>query len=402
MQNLILESFKILSDIMENTQFILKNRDKSIPIITYAVLVFFLFIVIRDNLQPEIYMQNSTLFERILFTFIMLSMSFAFFYYMNYMFNKKVVFTQNGIILKKFLRKRIVIEWRLIELIDFKICALDALKFGSFVDFNISDKKFVPNLKKFGKWDISIKTLEKKEKIKLVNVPFSNISEINPIIYSNSNLKYLSCIDLKNPKRPELLWSWNSKGTDEEMQTTLKLLEELPMKIEYNLLYSPELEARNNNFKNYLLINLVVIAPLVYVLILFILDWTKSSNNDPIETTPIIDPSLNIDLIFITFIGISILIISATYWFILPKVMKKYQDKGYNESFFTFFLMFALNDVIVVFGLIIGILTWVINDHVDWLKFSLLGGIGWIQMIYLYRWKIPEDYRKFSFKSLKK
>ena len=402
MQNLILESFKILSDIMENTQFILKNRDKSIPIITYAALVFFLFIVIRDNLQPEIYMQNSTLFERILFTFIMLSMSFAFFYYMNYMFNKKVVFTQNGIILKKFLRKRIVIEWRLIELIDFKICALDALKFGSFVDFNISDKKFVPNLKKFGKWDISIKTLEKKEKIKLVNVPFSNISEINPIIYSNSNLKYLSCIDLKNPKRPELLWSWNSKGTDEEMQTTLKLLEELPMKIEYNLLYSPELEARNNNFKNYLLINLVVIAPLVYVLILFILDWTKSSNNDPIETTPIIDPSLNIDLIFITFIGISILIISATYWFILPKVMKKYQDKGYNESFFTFFLMFALNDVIVVFGLIIGILTWVINDHVDWLKFSLLGGIGWIQMIYLYRWKIPDDYRKFSFKSLKK
>lgn len=402
MQNLILESFKILSDIMENTQFILKNRDKSIPIITYAALVFFLFIVIRDNLQPEIYMQNSTLFERILFTFIMLSMSFAFFYYMNYMFNKKVVFTQNGIILKKFLRKRIVIEWRLIELIDFKICALDALKFGSFVDFNISDKKFVPNLKKFGKWDISIKTLEKENKIKLVNVPFSNISEINPIIYSNSNLKYLSCIDLKNPKRPELLWSWNSKGTDEEMQTTLKLLEELPMKIEYNLLYSPELEARNNNFKNYLLINLVVIAPLVYVLILFILDWTKSSNNDPIETTPIIDPSLNIDLIFITFIGISILIISATYWFILPKVMKKYQDKGYNESFFTFFLMFAFNDVIVVFGLIIGILTWVINDHVDWLKFSLLGGIGWIQMIYLYRWKIPEDYRKFSFKSLKK
>ena len=389
---------------MENTQYILKNRDKSLPIVKYSALAFILFIVIRVNLQPEIYLQDTTVIERILFSFLMLSMSFGFLYFVNFMFNKKIIFNQNGIILKIFLRKKIAIEWSSIELIDFKICTLDNSEFGSFVDFNISDKNFGPNLKKLGNWNITIKTLEKESKIKLITVPFSDISEVNSIIYSNSNLKYLSCIALKNPKnlkRPELLWSWNSEGTDEEKQTTLKLLEEPQMKIEYNLL-NFELETRNNYYKNFLLLTLVVISPNVYILILFILDWTKSSNNDPIESTPIIDLSNNIDLIFILFLGISILIICTTYWFILPRVMKKYQDLGYNESFFTFFLMFALNDEIVVFGLIIGILSWVNNDHADWLKFSLLLGIGWIQMIYLYGWKIPKNLRTFSFKSPKK
>jgi len=386
---------------MENTQYILKNRDKSLPIVTYSALAFILFIVIRSNLQPEIYLQDTTVIERILFSFLMLSMSFVFLYFVNFMFNKKVIFNQNGIILKIFLRKRIVIKWSSIELIDFKICTLNTSEFGSFVDFNISDKNFVPNMKKLGNWDITIKTLEKESKIKLITVPFSDISEVNSIIYSNSNLKYLSCIDLKNPKRPELLWSWNSEGTDEEKQTTLKLLEEPPMKIEYNLL-NFELETLNNTYKNFLLLTLVVFAPNIYILILFILDWTKSSNNAPIESTPIIDLSNNIDLIFILFLGISIIIICTTYWFILPRVLKKYQDMGYNESFFTFFLMFALNDVILIFGLVIGILSWVINDHANWLKFSLLLGIGWIQMIYLYGWKIPKNLRTFSFKSPKK
>ena len=104
------------------------------------------------------------------------------------LFNKKVIFNQNGIILKIFLRKIISIEWSSIELIDFKICTLDNSEFGSFVDFNISNKNFVPNLKKLGNWDITIKTLEKESKIKLITVPFSDISEVNSIIYSNSNL----------------------------------------------------------------------------------------------------------------------------------------------------------------------------------------------------------------------
>jgi len=386
---------------MENTLYILKNRDKLIPIVKYSGLALILFIVIRSNLQPEIYLQNTTVIERILFSFLMLSMSFAFFYFINYRFNKKVIFNQNGIIVKRFVRKKIAIEWSSIGLIDFKICSLDTSEFGSFVNFNISDKNFVPNLKKLGNWDITIKTLEKESKIKLIAIPFSVISEVNSIIYSISNLKYLSCIDLKNSKSPELLWSWNSEGDNEEKQTTLKLLEELPMKIENNLL-NYKLETRNKNFKNLLLLYLVVLVPLVYILILFILDWTKSSNNDPMESTPIIDLSNNIDLIFILFLVISIIFICTTYWFILPRVMRKYQNMGYNESFFTFFLMFALNDVIVVFGGIIGILTWVINDHADWLKFFLLVGIGWIQMLYLYRWRIPKNFRKFSFRSPKK
>ena len=169
-----------------------------------------------------------------------------------------------------------------------------------------------------------------------------------------------------------------------------------------NTQFSPEFEDQTYRYKNYLLFNLVVIAPLLYILILFMLDRIDTTNDLPYKPPFDIDLLSNIDLIFIIFIGISILIIFATYWFVFPLTMKKYQEMGYNKSFFTFFLMFALFDVIVVFGLIIGILSWVINDHADWLKFSLLVGIGWIQMIYLYKWKIPKKFRKISFKSLKK
>jgi len=169
-----------------------------------------------------------------------------------------------------------------------------------------------------------------------------------------------------------------------------------------NTQYSPELEDQNYKAKNFLLFDLVVIVPIVYILILFILDSIDSANDHPYKTIFNINSSSDINLIFITFLGISIMIIFATYWFVLPVTMKKYEEIGYNESFFTFFLMFAINNAIIVFGFIIGILSWTINDHADWWKFLLLGGIGLIQTIYLYGWKIPKDYRRFSFKSSKK
>ncbi len=397
-QNLILDCFKKPSDIMENPQYILKNRQKSILILAYSVLAFFLFIEIRKYLQPELYFQDTTLLERILSTFIMLSMAFAFFFFMNYYYMRKIIFTQTGIIVKKYLKKGIVIEWSVLELIDFKISALDSSKTGSFPNLKTSDSEFVPNLKKLGKWEIIIKTLEKEHKIRLYQIPFSNISDINPHIYSNYNLKYLSCQELNNPKTQELLWSWKSEGTDEEKQATLKLLEEPAMVIEHNLLYSPEIEAQNRTMKNFLIFSLVVMTPLMHILILSVLDITKSSANEPIDSSPTIDLPYNLDLIFIIFLGISILIIFVTYWFVLPTVLKKYQDKGYDLSYFTFFLLIALNEVIVIFGLIIGILSWINTVHTDWLKFLILVGIGWIQMIYLYIWKIPKDFRQFSFK----
>ena len=188
------------------------------------------------------------------------------------------------------------------------------------------------------------------------------------------------------------------EGTDEEKQATLKLLEEPAMVIEHNLLYSPEIEAQNRTMKNFLIFSLVVMRPLMYILILSVLDITKSSANEPIDSSPTIDLPYNLDLIFIIFLGISILIIFVTYWFVLPTVLKKYQDKGYDLSYFTFFLLIALNEVIVIFGLIIGILSWINTVHTDWLKFLILVGIGWIQMIHLYIWKIPKDFRQFSFK----
>ncbi|TFH27794.1 MAG: hypothetical protein E4G98_05840 [Promethearchaeota archaeon] len=389
---------------MENLQYILKNRQKSIPILAYSGLAFFLFIEIRNYLQPELYFQNTTLLERILSTLIMLSMAFAFFFFMNYYFMKKIIFTQTGIIVKKFLRKGIVIEWSVIEVIDFKICALDTSKTGSFVNIDSSDKVFVPNMKKLGNWNITIKTLEKEHKIKLYQVPFSNISDINPLIYSdsNSNLQYLSCQELNNPKTQELLWSWKSEGTGEEKQASLNLLEKPAMVIEHNLLFFPELEVQDRTMKNFLLFILVVITPLMYILILAILDITKSSNPEPIDSSPTLDLPYNLDLIFILFLGISILIIFVTYWFVLPKTMKKYQDQGYDFSYFSFFLLIALNEIIVLFGLIIGILSWLGTVHTDWLKFVLFVGIGWIQMLYLYIWKIPKDFRQFSFKFSKK
>ncbi|MHA1672468.1 MAG: hypothetical protein ACTSYI_02475 [Promethearchaeota archaeon] len=386
---------------MEDTQFILGNRQKSLIILPYLVLSFFLFIEIRDNLQPEIYFKDATPFEIILSTIIMLSMAFAFFFVINYFFRKKVLFTQTGIILKKYLRKRISVEWSSIELINIKIYALDTSITGSFADSNSSDKEFVPNLKKFGNWDISIKTAEKEHKIKLHQVPFSNISEVNPLIFSNSNLKYLSCQELNNPKTQELLWSWKSEGTHEEIQETTNLIEEPAMSVEHNLFFSPEFEDRSRTFKNFLIFDLVAIVPFVYVLILFILDITKTSSNEPAGSPPFIDLTSDLGLIFILLFGLSILIIFATHWFVLPKTMEKYQNKGYDSSYFTFFLLIALNEVIVLFGLIIGILSWVEEGPTAWLEFFSFVGIGWIQMIYLYVWKIPKDFKKFSFKSSK-
>ena len=393
MQNLILKRSKLLSDNMERSHFILHNQQKSMQIVAYSCLAFYLFGVIRNAIVVE------SISFPVMGMLFMLLMGVALFLFINYFYNQKIDFTQNGLILKKFLRKSLVIEWKLIKLLDFRIRSGDTSEMGSFLVNNTPDKEFIPNMKKFGQWTISIHTLEGATKIRLYNVPFSDISKVNPIIYSHSKLQYLSCIDLKNSKSPELLWSWKSEGTEKEKQITLHLLDEPAMKIEYDAL-NFGLEVRTRTFRNFLLVTLVVINPFVYILILALLAWTKSSIDGPIASTPtpIIDLSSNIDLLFITFLGIGLLIIFATYWVVLPYAMKRYREKGYTPSFFTFFLMFSINDAIVVFGLIIGILSWAVNDHVEWLKFILLFGIGWIQMLCLYGWKIPKDFRMFSFK----
>jgi len=117
-----------------------------------------------------------------------------------------------------------------------------------------------------------------------------------------------------------------------------------------NTQYSQELEAQNYKAINLLLFIMVVLAPLVFILVLFKIDRIDSSNNVPIVAKIFIDLSSNIDLFFIIFLGISILIIFTTYWFVFPMAMKKYQDKGYNFSQFTFVFMFGFNYIIVVFG----------------------------------------------------
>ena len=92
---------------MEDTQFVLKNRQKSLMLIPYVVVLFFLIILIRDFLQPEIYFQNTTPLENILLTFLMLLMLLGFFWFINFSYRKKVIFAHNGITLKSFLRKRL-------------------------------------------------------------------------------------------------------------------------------------------------------------------------------------------------------------------------------------------------------------------------------------------------------
>ncbi|MHA1720669.1 MAG: hypothetical protein ACTSWX_12670 [Promethearchaeota archaeon] len=162
-------------------------------------------------------------------------------------------------------------------------------------------------------------------------------------------------------------------------------------------------ENKNYNAKNLLVFILVVILPFLYIFILLILDLMNNSEDRPYKPKFLFDFYFSsiVDICFVAFIVISILIIIVTYRFSFPIAMKKYQDKGYNYSFFTFFLTFILNDSIIVYGLIIGIFSWSINTHVDWLKSLILVGIGWFQMIYLYKRKIPKDFRRISFKSLK-
>ena len=139
-----------------------------------------------------------------------------------------------------------------------------------------------------------------------------------------------------------------------------------------------------NHTKNFIIFNLVFVFPTISILLL----------NLSVLFSSYKDISSIHDLIVIIFLGISILIIIATYWLFLPKAIKKYKDLGYDESFSIFCKIFVLNIIIGFFSLILGILYAVTDNFIiNWWKCLILGGIGLLNIMLIYWWKMPKEFK---------
>ncbi len=217
---------------MPNNVVVLKYRQKIIIILSYLMTIPFFVIILQNNLHPEKISSNSL--ERIFYTLLFLIMAFGSFYYFNYTFKKKVIFSPIGLALKLFLQKEKVYRWNMISKVDFRIKGFSSSEIGLLQSQSLW--LLIRNIRKVGKWMVQFNIGTEQKHITLYHIPFDFINEINPCIYKNSKLKYLSYKDLKNPKRREVLWSWNLAGTEEEKEETERLVREIPpaMFKEYN------------------------------------------------------------------------------------------------------------------------------------------------------------------------
>ncbi len=211
-------------------EYTLKYPENAMIYLGYFGLIVFLGLILQTYLNPSKYFQN--IYELIIYTLLVGLIGFSLFYFINYRYKKKVIFSQNGVSLKRFLQKKQFIEWSAIQEIDFNIAGFSASDVGTLGSQGILAFAFVPNIGKIGEWNITINVMGKLVKIRLFHVPFSFINPINPIIYENSNLKYLTYQDLKNPKKKEVAWTWKCEGTKEERQETLRFLKNPPSELD--------------------------------------------------------------------------------------------------------------------------------------------------------------------------
>jgi len=211
-------------------EYTLKYPENAMIYLGYFGLIVFLGLILQTYLNPSKYFQN--IYELIIYTLLVGLIGFSLFYFINYRYKKKVIFSQNGVSLKRFLQKKQFIEWSAIQEIDFNIAGFSASDVGTLGSQGILAFAFVPNIGKIGEWNITINVMGKLVKIRLFHVPFSFINPINPIIYENSNLKYLTYQDLKNPKKKEVAWTWKCEGTEGERQETLRFLKNPPSELD--------------------------------------------------------------------------------------------------------------------------------------------------------------------------
>ncbi|OLS15377.1 MAG: hypothetical protein RBG13Loki_1008 [Promethearchaeota archaeon CR_4] len=131
----------------------------------------------------------------------------------------------------------------------------------------------------------------------------------------------------------------------------------------------------------------LLIAPFLFILILLVLDHTTKTPG----TMPLV---FNDTLTFVDFLGIIFGIMTGicfimTYAFFLPWARKSFKPTTPEASFFKFFLILACSESIVIFGLILGFLSWSFTGAVYWDVFWPFLAISESHLVYLYFFKIP-------------
>ncbi len=172
-----------------------------------------------------------------------------------------------------------------------------------------------------------------------------------------------------------------------------------------NQIATKNVEEHFDKNKNFLFIALISMNPGLYLLILLMFNWLYSTGSAQ-ESTP--KPwavtatqwvITNLNLVVLVTGGISILVIIITHRYWLKLFHQKFDLNDPYERFMQFFILLGVNTVIVFFGFIISFFILVSTHTLNW--YYLIGyfGVGWGNVVYIYGWKTPAIYRKFSTKS---
>ena len=157
---------------MKNEKYILKYRQKTMILIAYFSMIFLILMIFKDITYPSLAI-------RIFYILFCISGGFGLFYFFNYMYNKKVIISQNGVIIKKFLQKPIFIDWKNIIKVQFKHQGFSVSEAASLGVQGPLIYGITRNIGKSGTWTVTIDTLKKKYKINLYLIPFSSIKVSN-------------------------------------------------------------------------------------------------------------------------------------------------------------------------------------------------------------------------------
>lgn len=180
----------------------LKYSDKGMFYLADFTLVFFIFLVIRINFWLKVDYPNLT--AQIFTSIFLLAGGTLIFLFAGFRYKRKVIFFQNGVTIKKYLKKPLTFSWDLINKI--------VIKFSKVSRSSALAAVFISDIENVGQWKILLEIQGKNYCISLYNLPFSLIDNIKPILQSFSQLKNISNCNDDNPKRKEESWVWKKNS----------------------------------------------------------------------------------------------------------------------------------------------------------------------------------------------
>ncbi|UYP44451.1 hypothetical protein NEF87_000736 [Candidatus Lokiarchaeum ossiferum] len=161
---------------------------------------------------------------------------------------------------------------------------------------------------------------------------------------------------------------------------------------------SNNIEEPYNQAANFLIIITTFLTTAVYLLILFILNWTFSQE-PPQENRNEVWVYANMNLLVYISIGLSIGILLLSHGYLFKKFHQKYRKEDPYRNHFTYLLILFLNLGINSFGLALNVFSLTKDNKLNWPYLIGFIGVGWCNLIYIYQKHTPAIYRKFSFKS---